>query len=346
MNVLFFIGNGFDLNIGIKTRFKDVLSLYIKEASVDLVIGSFKESINQNIKTWSNFEEKIGSYSDEMEKKETPIETFPDFSKCNLDFKKFLKSYLKEEENKVNYDDEKNISRIFKYSLLNFTKCLNINQNIFFDETDKTTIRYSYISFNYTSVFDKCLEILKKSNVFQLEKRIKTGFFRNVIFAQNDLGNVFHVHGTLDNNMILGVNDLMQIKNPDFHNIEKVNRYIKPKVNDLLENQKNAHAKKLIEEAITYCIFGMSLGKTDKVWWIEICKQLINNSGKRLIIYAYDENLDDSFPENTLETIDYYKIIFLNHLQFSELDKDDIKEKIKKSIHVVIDKEIFQMKLT
>jgi len=65
-----------------------------------------------------------------------------------------------------------------------------------------------------------------------------------------------------------------------------------------------------------------------------------------LIIYAYDENLDESFPMNTLETQDYYKNIFLNNLQFTELNKDDIKEKIKKNIHVVIDKDMFSIKLT
>ena len=65
-----------------------------------------------------------------------------------------------------------------------------------------------------------------------------------------------------------------------------------------------------------------------------------------MIIYAHDENLDDSFPENTLEMVDYCKLNFINHLQFSELDKDDIKEKIKNSIHVIIDRDIFKIKLT
>jgi hypothetical protein len=105
MNLLFFIGNGFDLNIGLKTRFKDVLSFYIKETSDDPVIKSFKESINQNIEDWSKFEERIGRYSDDMQKKETPIETFQDFCKCNLNFKRYLKDYLKKEEKKVKYED-------------------------------------------------------------------------------------------------------------------------------------------------------------------------------------------------------------------------------------------------
>jgi len=281
-----------------------------------------------------------------MQKKETPIETFLDFSNCNINFKKYLKKYLKKEEIKVKYEDTQNIARIFKKSLLNFTKYLNIDQKIFFDETDNATIKYSYICFNYTSVFNNCLDILKESKIFQLEKRTKTGFFRNFVFGLNDLGNVLHIHGTLDNNMILGVNDLKQISNIEFHNLDKISRYIKPNVNDLLENKRNTDAIKLIEDADVYCIFGMSIGKTDKKWWIEISKQLIKYSKKRLIIYAYDENLDDSFPENTLETIEYFKNIFLNYLKFSEFDKDDIKERIKKNIHVVIDKDIFRLKLT
>jgi len=345
MDVLFFIGNGFDLNVGLKTRFKDVLHSYIEEASDDLVIKSFKESISQDIETWSDFEERIGKYSDEIQKKETAIETFLDFIKCNLNFKIYLKDYLQKEENNVKYEDKENIAKVFKISLLNFTDYLNIDQKIFFDETNKTIIKYSYICFNYTSVFNNCLDILKESNIFQLEKRTRGGIFRNFIFAHNDLGNVLHIHGTLGNNMILGVNDLKQIINTEFHNIEKINRYIKPNVNDLLENKRNANAMKLIEGADVYCIFGMSIGKTDKKWWIEISKQLINHSEKRLLIYAYDESLVDSFPENTLETKELYTNIFLKNLKFSELDKDDIKEKIKKNIHVVFDKDIFGMHL-
>ena len=280
-----------------------------------------------------------------MQKKETPIETFLDFYNCNFDFLKYLRDYLKKEENKVKYEDNKNIAKIFKKSLLNFMKYLNIDQKRFFDETDET-INFSYICFNYTSVFNKCLDILKNSNIFQLEKRNKTGIFRNMFILHNDLGNVFHIHGTIENNMILGVNDLKQILNTEFHNIDKVNTFIKPKVNDLLENNRNPDATKLIEDADVYCIFGMSIGKTDRKWWIEISKQIINNSEKQLIIYAYDENLDGAFPEDTLETIENNRNIFLNHLKFTKFNKDEIKEEIRNNIHVAIDKDMFKINLT
>ena len=345
MTVLFFVGNGFDLNVGLKTRFKDVLPFYIEEPTNNDVVKEFKKIIDRNIDTWANFEEHIGLYTDEIQKKETTIETVLDFINCMFDFKKFLKSYLQNEEIKAKYDNTQEIAKIFKKSLLSFTECLNSDPKILLDEIDKDVIRFSYINFNYTTVFDNCLEILKKSNIFQLEKRNKTGFFSGVIYGHNDLGKVLHIHGTLDNNMILGVNDQKQIKNTWFRNQEKLNAYIKPNANEALENHRNTEAIKLLEDANIYCIFGMSLGKTDKKWWVEICKQLINFPEKQLVIYAYDETLDASFPENTLEAIDYYKIIFLNHLRFSEFDKDDLKERIKKNIHVAINKDIFKMEL-
>lgn len=146
-----------------------------------------------------------------------------------------------------------------------------------------------------------------------------------------------HIHGTLDKDMILGVNDVTQIKNRGFHSLENIGTYIKPDANDKLGNHKNTNATKLLNDANIYCIYGMSLGRTDKKWWIEI--------GKQLIIYVHDTSHDDSFPEHTFKAKDYYSTIFLNHLRFSELDKDDLREKIKKNIHIVINREIFKMQL-
>jgi len=343
MNVLYFIGNGFDLNIGLKTRFTDVLSAYICKESNNVVLSSFKEHINKNFNTWAIFEEMMGKYTDVIKKKETPIETLLDYSACIYDFRVFLKNYLMNEEKKVNYSDKKNIAKTINDSLFKFKQCLNCDPKIIDDILEKEIIKFSFISFNYTSVFDNCLEIFKNSGIFPLEKRIKNDVFNITRF--NVLGDVFHIHGTLDNNMILGVNDIRQIKNSSLHSLEKLSTYIKPIANDELENHRNTDAIKLINEADIYCIFGMSLGNTDKKWWLEIGMQLEKIPNKQLIIYAYDENHDSSFPENTLEAKDCYKNIFFNHFKYTALDKDDIKKNIRKNIHVVMNGDIFNIEL-
>jgi hypothetical protein len=49
MNILFLIGNGFDLNVGLNTRFKDALESYLKEkticSEVEKSKGTSKNSI-------------------------------------------------------------------------------------------------------------------------------------------------------------------------------------------------------------------------------------------------------------------------------------------------------------
>ena len=106
MNVLYLIGNGFDLNVGLNTNFSSILKSYLCEKTDDTLICSFKEDIkNSGIKNWANFEEKMGQYTDEIKKKDDPILTFLDYENCIMDFKKFMVEYLKKEEKKVLYKD-------------------------------------------------------------------------------------------------------------------------------------------------------------------------------------------------------------------------------------------------
>jgi hypothetical protein len=51
MNILFLIGNGFDLNVGLNTRYKDALTFYLNEKSDDTRIKRFKEDINIDFET-------------------------------------------------------------------------------------------------------------------------------------------------------------------------------------------------------------------------------------------------------------------------------------------------------
>lgn len=56
MSTLFLIGNGFDLNCGMKTRYFDVYKGYVKESSSSEIIKNFKERITSNIENWGDFE--------------------------------------------------------------------------------------------------------------------------------------------------------------------------------------------------------------------------------------------------------------------------------------------------
>lgn len=48
MNITFMIGNGFDLHLGMKTRFTDMYEGYIQSPSEDIVIQRFKEDLKES----------------------------------------------------------------------------------------------------------------------------------------------------------------------------------------------------------------------------------------------------------------------------------------------------------
>jgi len=104
-NVTFFIGNGFDLNLKLKTRYIDFYNEYIKIKQNDnRVIQFFKNEILKNEahgwKDWKDFELGMGQQSI-LFVNETQVE---DFIECFNDFCITFNDYLKNECIKIDWD--------------------------------------------------------------------------------------------------------------------------------------------------------------------------------------------------------------------------------------------------
>ncbi len=96
MNVLYILGNGFDLAQGMKTIYPDFYR-YLKWwrliGSPELI--KMKKAINNDNALWSNMEEALGLYTDQF--KDEDIERFRNLY---LRLSDILQDYLRREENK------------------------------------------------------------------------------------------------------------------------------------------------------------------------------------------------------------------------------------------------------
>ena len=71
MNITFLLGNGFDIGLGLKTRYEDFYKQYTKISSADSeIIINFKNDLlnedlnySKEIVDWSDFEKAFGQYS-------------------------------------------------------------------------------------------------------------------------------------------------------------------------------------------------------------------------------------------------------------------------------------------
>lgn len=317
--VTFLIGNGFDLNIGLNTRYQDFYKYYILKNKDDILA----KDIDENYDNWSDLELGLGKYTETV----LPIKE-EEFWASEQNLENNLVDYLTEEVKRINLDIDdrkKHIENKMAESLLEFYKKLP-------DEAEKSIKRilsdakkqYFFITFNYTDALDQCVKIIRRS------RRMKSE-------GEED---VLHIHGTISGNMVLGVNDESQIANPKFRNKYEYKRLlIKRYINEYCGRENIKKARDIIDGSTIICIYGMSIGATDKMWWQYIGKWLQGCSDRRLVIFAKDSTV--------------YKVKKYSG-NYGEKVKDQFKNvgglanvwnKIKNKIYVEVNADMFDFKV-
>ena len=319
MNITFLIGNGFDIGIGLKTRYEDFYKEYcvVKDRDSDN-IKNFKKVLSERNKSnekriidWADFEKAFGEYSSEFtaEEKGLYIECFEDFILC-------FNSYLEKEEKMVDYSSKDEIGKKMKEAVTTYFHIRAEDRDELQKIYDKypSKRQYNFISFNYTKTIDKCVDILREHIKNEVERTT---------------GSVAHIHGYIDANMIIGVNDASQITNPDFANDEDViSEIVKPQQNKEGRTGYENKTISLINKSQIICVYGMSIGETDKKWWDIISKWLRGNKDRRLVILKYDDKCDVRFIYTQRRATNNAINKFLSLSDLTEKEKDIIKGQI------------------
>lgn len=286
MNITYLIGNGFDLNLGLKTRYYDFYKQYIKNEVNDnehKAIRDFKREISDFIKRetntddeqaidWRDFEVALGKWTERLE----PSDVEPLY----LSIIDSLRDYL---INEFRFFDALAFSSDdFKHYLVNpvsdFFPRERANDILKYWRNHSGPDELYIINFNYTHTIEQLLEVGRR------------GISLGVDCAGHSmtLRHIYHVHQSLgDEEIIVGVNDVSQISNKEFHQDRNVcNLLIKQSTNTLLGNGLNQDCEQLINNTDLFVIFGSSIGITDKKWWRLICER-IYNGGARLLLFVH-----------------------------------------------------------
>ena len=333
MNITFLIGNGFDIGMGLKSQFRDFFPIYVEQSkSKPEEIRMLSERINGDFETWADFEARMGDYTAEFsgESKGLYIKQIRDFE---MEFMK----YLIAEEEKLLLDADEVMERI-EDGLRNFYKRTNLRNQ----SSDTISIvrikhaseehKYHFLTFNYTSVLEECLQASGRSVVME---HAYNGYKRI-----DKVGEVVHIHGSSDNGPIMGVNDTSQIANAELAKDEKFVRYlVKPTLNSLHRTDHDAEGARLIADSHIICIYGMSLGATDRCWWERILQWLNDEEERQLVIFDHDPG----FSERTqFDWPDKEDAMMEKLARYVPDPKMDIEE-LRPRIHIAVNKDIFQL---
>ncbi len=339
MNIVYLLGNGFDINIGMATRYSDFYEAYNSIATDNETIKKLKGSIQNYISkkqtnekltdkeiNWSDLELALGKYCKEFTTNE-------EFEEAYNDLVDNLGEYLENEENSYDFSlqDKTKLQRTF------------LNPHHFLTETDRELIENYFkgkreswfvhiITFNYTH----SVERLTGYTAGQM------GLLSNMNNFQSYLQDIQHIHGYTDSRMILGVNDESQIDNSELLK----NRYFRQDIikSECNKAQKTLHVRKcesMINSAQIICLYGVSLGDTDNIWWQKIAEAMVKNNSK-LLIFFYSPKLISARRSHKRQQVE--DEVIENFLSKSNLS-DEQKETLRTNIFVAVNSNIFNLKL-
>lgn len=334
MNITFMIGNGFDRNLGLKTTYSEFISWYKDTDTDSELLKGFRKHINDNEELWSAAEEELGKYTAQFESGAGEA-----FNACHTDICEHLAKYLQDEQGKfqsqalVN-EIENAFSQLKALTSPFHTQEKEILDAVYSRRRNENVV-FNFITYNYTDTLDQCLELIRNKQGLLGSHRYSNTTHNHAV------GTIHHVHGTVNGQMVFGVNDKSQIAKPEIFNCEDGDLYenilIKQQANQGYQENADAKAKKLLDDSQILYIYGMSIGATDKLWWERVCDWLAGSGDRHIIYHCYTLP-----PEGVVDTD--RKIAIRKErrkiTQYSNLD-DQKRQAIESRIHVT-DANLFQ----
>lgn len=335
MNITFLIGNGFDIGIGMKSKFKDFFHVYQEQSEGKPErIKQLSNEIGSDYKTWADFEIALGKYTSKFN-----VETKQDFLDQVNDFEEEFITYLREEEKALKINEDEKVGAEMKKALLGFYQEENLAPESsmaikkIFHMYSAEAHQYNFVNFNYTFTLEACLDKIPQKLVCRRKYANQD--------REDKVGTIIHVHGHCDLHPIIGVNDSSQIANKDLAMEESFTRFfIKPALNKLLRQGNDTNATNIINQSTIICVYGMALGATDKKWWELLINWLKGNSYRQLIIFDYDEKYTTSTQFAWLQKEDAI-ISKLDDYVGSKVKVEELRSRI----HLAVHKNIFSMNI-
>lgn len=336
MKITFLIGNGYDLNIGLKTGYASFLEWYLQQPSSEEYIPDFKKLIHDGIDYWSDLEIALGKNT-----LHPPLNTKNGFKVCKTDLDVNLNRYLKDQNSQVRFPSQDDID-CFRKSIVSFrTICSSQTQDklkAIYNKHKEKEYEYNIVDFNFTNTVDLFWNILPDD-----------AFWHNIFYPKlyggmgfrtfDKKGKLFHIHGTLNDSMMTGLDNPSQMTNTIFQRTDLINSLcVKPIMNENSKRDVEKKVEELIDTTTIFVVYGMSIGLTDAKWWKRIVRRLLSEENTYLLIVNYDKDYNPVLPYTS--SLISKKI--LNNLMCISGCPEKYQETLKAKADILLNTDLFK----
>ncbi|MCL1929972.1 bacteriophage abortive infection AbiH family protein [Candidatus Saccharibacteria bacterium] len=272
--ITFLIGNGFDLNLEFDTAYKHFYDHLAKnyKGSKNLIIQSIIKE-GQGKKRWADFESGLGLHVGDAKV------TDENFQADRDEIIEILNDYLKNAMEGFDFS-QKNVTKMLEETVRGIAEDFSDipNTNADAEQWLKSRLgrrkKVNFVNFNYTPL---------------LAAVINSADLESSLVDYN--ASVHHIHGRLDEHIIIGVGDLDQIEGAEKLGNETKKHLVKPTAISSLNDGKLSVLANIINESEIIILYGLSVGDTDKPHWERLMRWLIapNAHSRRVIIIHHHE---------------------------------------------------------
>lgn len=321
LSVTFIFGNGFDLNLKLRTSFEDMYDEYTSFPSDFDAVNQFKEDLmsdkDKRYSSWSDFEMGMAEYAKKLYSENELIQCLRNFKDHMIEHLKYENERFKQLIYNAPNETQEMIAKVVNDSFDNYYTKLVKKTDIrkIGALYNNICLKENYITFNYTDTLETILRY--RRNATKLEKPI-------------------HIHGDLDSHVILGIDNMDQISGIRYKLSNKGKRcFLKPFLNNALDDLLIEEVENIISNSSIICIYGFSMGPSDKMWNELIVKWLHDSPNHHLIVFQHDKYVfQNQHIDLMIEFEDQEKQKMMNKLGVKN-------ESVFDQIHIPIGKSIF-----
>lgn len=305
MNITYIIGNGFDLGLGLNTRYSDF---------VEFLSGRIKYWLTTNEKSWNRDERRFAEWLEGkiVENKNEfwhdaeeafgrlPFSVFGEQRRdlvqfCHGLFQCEMAEWIatKNAQFSVPKGSEKELGGKFVDALL-YGWLKGLSEDVRTEmENDVTngSVVINILSFNYTDCIEKLLSGIEGT----ITEITEVGNLKRNLRIQPPI----HVHGKVDTvgrsaDLVFGVDDAAQITGVETTaNDEILSRLIKERYLGYTRKRTERDARDVLSNSNWVIVLGHSFGKTDGRWWKRIFDDLSVDQ-YNIAVCPYYSKVDDA----------------------------------------------------
>ena len=284
LNALWIIGNGFDLNVGLRSGYRHFLEdVYMKDGDHSEHRDALIELVGEDPrlvkgKYWSDLESLLAFTTSKCPEQISER----DFTGIFQEMQKLFVGKVATEQLRLTSPIPEEAVSEFRDSIMRVSARMRPRDqrtlpcNLTADEN----ITWKFISLNYTTVFDTFLYDAIEGKGSELKRH-----FGGRYFVDSLSKNILHPHGIISDDfdgseIIFGASASEQFAVDDSTGFELLNElWVKPNKNrEIYGNENTEHLSELVSNARVFLLYGVSLGDSDQYIWEMIGKRMVEPS--------------------------------------------------------------------